>query len=132
MDSQDRTLEELAQRLEALTRVVDVLVIDHSRANLVEHGVDRDQMTDFRRRVAEYVAQIPFGETSTYGNVAAAAGSPGAYRGVGPALDVGLAHGLQLPWWRIVRSDGGLATWDNPTRRSAPQRELLRAEGVQL
>jgi O6-methylguanine-DNA--protein-cysteine methyltransferase len=43
-------------------------------------------VSEFRRRVYRVVAAIPVGETLSYGEVAAAAGSPGASRAVGTAM----------------------------------------------
>lgn len=42
--------------------------------------------SDFRRAVYRVVADIPVGETLSYGEVAAKAGSPGASRAVGTAM----------------------------------------------
>lgn len=42
--------------------------------------------SEFRRRVYAAVAAIPVGETRSYGEVAAMAGSPGASRAVGTAM----------------------------------------------
>lgn len=42
--------------------------------------------SEFRRQVYRVVAAIPVGETMSYGEVAAAAGSPGASRAVGTAM----------------------------------------------
>ena len=42
--------------------------------------------SEFRRKVYRVVADIPVGETLSYGEVAAQAGSPGASRAVGTAM----------------------------------------------
>lgn len=42
--------------------------------------------SEFRQEVYRVVAAIPTGETLSYGDVAAAAGSPGASRAVGTAM----------------------------------------------
>ena len=62
------------------------------------------------------VREVPEGFVRSYGDV-----SPGAPRYAGTVL-----HGDDdptLPWWRIVRADGSLATGER-------QRALLEAEGV--
>jgi methylated-DNA-protein-cysteine methyltransferase-like protein len=80
-------------------------------------------MNDFAVRVTAVLAALGEGEVVSYGDVAEVAGFPGRWRAVG-ALLAG-ADGDDLPWWRVVRSDGRLAT-----EPSAGQAELLRAEGV--
>jgi methylated-DNA-[protein]-cysteine S-methyltransferase len=57
------------------------------------------------RRVLEIVAAIPAGATATYGDVAAAAGSPGAARAVGK---INAANRLApvVPCHRVVGADG--------------------------
>ena len=62
------------------------------------------------------------GEVVSYGDVAHDAGFPGRARAVGSLL---AGTDLELPWWRVVRSDGRLAT--DP---AAGQAALLREEGV--
>ena len=50
------------------------------------------------------VDDIPPGHVATYGDVAALLGSRGA-RAVGQVM---ARHGSDVPWWRVVRSDGSL------------------------
>jgi methylated-DNA-[protein]-cysteine S-methyltransferase len=63
--------------------------------------------TDFQRRVWEALRTIPYGETRSYGEIAAQIGSPGASRAVG------LANGrnpisIIIPCHRVIGSTGGL------------------------
>lgn len=71
------------------------------------------------------MAQVPSGNVTTYGDLAAMAGHPYAARAVG-----GIAHygNSSLPWHRLVNRFGGLASgyWGG---REA-QAELLEGEGV--
>ena len=62
--------------------------------------------------------RVPEGFVTTYGDL-----SPGAPRQAGRALAV--STDPQLPWWRVVHSDG---TWVKGER----QRRLLEAEGVPI
>jgi methylated-DNA-protein-cysteine methyltransferase related protein len=62
------------------------------------------------------VRATPPGFVRAYGDV-----SPGAPRFAGTVLS--RCDDPELPWWRIVRSDGSLA-------KGARQRALLEAEGV--
>jgi methylated-DNA-protein-cysteine methyltransferase related protein len=74
--------------------------------------------------VRAVVRAIPPGETSTYGEVAAAAGMPGRARLVGRIL---AEDGHDLPWHRVLRADGTCAP-----HIAAEQLARLRAEGVIL
>ncbi len=63
--------------------------------------------TAFTRAVYRVVAAIPPGRTMTYGEVAAAAGRPGAARAVGAAM-AGNPFAPVVPCHRVVGSDGRL------------------------
>jgi methylated-DNA-protein-cysteine methyltransferase related protein len=80
-------------------------------------------VTDFDLRVTAVLLALGEGEVTTYGDVAEVAGYPRRSRAVGALLAAAVAD--DLPWWRVVRSDGRLAA---PS--SSGQAELLRAEGV--
>jgi methylated-DNA-protein-cysteine methyltransferase-like protein len=70
------------------------------------------------------VRAIPPGATSTYGEVAAAAGIPGRARLVGRIL---AEDGHDLPWHRVLRADGTCAP-----HIATEQLARLHAEGVIL
>jgi methylated-DNA-protein-cysteine methyltransferase-like protein len=77
---------------------------------------------DFTDRVLAVIAAIEPGDVWTYGEVAEAAGRPGAARAVGRILatvDAG------VPWWRVATSTGRLV----PGHETDHARRL-RAEGV--
>lgn len=64
--------------------------------------------SDFEQRVWRSVCHIPYGETASYGAVAAEMGNPGLARAVARAL----AHSpisIIVPCHRVVRADGGLS-----------------------
>jgi methylated-DNA-protein-cysteine methyltransferase-like protein len=78
-----------------------------------------------RQRILATVDCVPAGRVATYGLVAREAGLPRHARFVGRVLrDLGPAQ--DLPWWRVIRSDGRLPACSAP----AEQRRRLRAEGV--
>jgi alkylated DNA nucleotide flippase Atl1 len=77
--------------------------------------------TPFAERVLDLVATIPPGSVLTYGDVAERLGSR-APRAVGTAL---ARFGGGVPWWRVVRADGGL-----PSGHEVAATEHLLAEGV--
>ena len=81
-------------------------------------------MSDLEDRVLDVLRALTPGEVVSYGDVADDAGFPGRSRAVGSLL---AGTDLDLPWWRVVRADGRLAT--DP---AAGQAALLRAEGVTL
>lgn len=64
----------------------------------------------FTRAALEAVCDIPYGETASYGEVAIAAGSPGAARAVGTACAT-TPFSLVVPVHRVVRSDGSLGEY---------------------
>ncbi len=82
-------------------------------------------MTPFQRKVLETIYKIPPGETMTYGEVAKAAGRPGAARAVGNVM----AHNpipLILPCHRVVATNG----LGGFTGGLDVKRKLLRLEGA--
>jgi methylated-DNA-protein-cysteine methyltransferase-like protein len=80
---------------------------------------------NFRVKVEELMAQVPYGQVVTYGDLAGMAGHANASRVVG-----GIAHfgDSDLPWHRLVNRFGGLAAGFHGGREA--QQQLLEAEGV--
>lgn len=76
------------------------------------------QATAFRRRVWEALRAIPYGETRSYGQIAAAIGEPGAARAVGQACGANPVC-LVIPCHRAVRADGatGGYRWGNKRKQ---------------
>jgi methylated-DNA-protein-cysteine methyltransferase-like protein len=72
------------------------------------------------------VGRVPRGKVATYGDIAYAAGYPGAARQVAWALHTSSSG---LPWHRIVGADGKILL---PGERGFEQRMRLRAEGVEF
>jgi methylated-DNA-[protein]-cysteine S-methyltransferase len=72
--------------------------------------VDLSGVTDFSRAVLAATSAVPFGETRTYGQIAAAIGRPGASRAVGNALNKNPVP-LIVPCHRIVPSSGGIGNY---------------------
>ena len=82
----------------------------------------------FRQGVYAMVACIPTGRVAGYGHIAAWLGHPRAARQVGFALSA-LEPGTNIPWWRVIRSNGHIALQGDPTRGSR-QAHRLKTEGV--
>ena len=80
---------------------------------------------DFESRVDAVLSRLEAGEVTTYGEVAAEAGKPGAARAVGRILSHTPGH--DWPWWRVVAANGRLV----PGAEEEHARRL-RAEGVQV
>ena len=63
--------------------------------------------TDFQKRVWKALTDIPYGETRTYGKIAAAVDNPKAARAVGMANNKN-PIGIIVPCHRVVGADGKL------------------------
>jgi methylated-DNA-[protein]-cysteine S-methyltransferase len=68
-------------------------------------------LTDgFHRRALRGAARIPYGETATYGDVAAEIGAPRAARAVGTAMARN-PFAVLVPCHRVVPASGGLGSY---------------------
>jgi methylated-DNA-[protein]-cysteine S-methyltransferase len=83
---------------------------------------------DFTQKVLKIVAKIPRGKIMTYGEVAAAAGSPGAARAVGSIMKHN--DDPKIPCHRVVKADGTVGGYNS--LRGDSKRKLLLKEGVKL
>ena len=90
-----------------------------------------DGLTDFRRDVMDCMLQIPWGETTTYGEIAAALA---ARRGSGrmSAQAVGGAVGwnpicLIIPCHRVIGADGSMTGYGGGVENKI---QLLKLEGM--
>jgi methylated-DNA-[protein]-cysteine S-methyltransferase len=84
--------------------------------------------TPFQRRVVDALRAIPYGETATYGEIAALAGHPNAQRAVG-SVCAGNRFALVVPCHRIVAADG-IGSYGS--LGLGYKRRLLELEGVAL
>ena len=87
--------------------------------------VDLGRVTPFRRRVYEALLRVGRGQTCTYGELAAAAGSAGAARAVGSAMAENPVP-LIIPCHRVVAA-GGLGGYGGGLEL---KRRLLALEGT--
>jgi O-6-methylguanine DNA methyltransferase len=85
--------------------------------------------TMFSTRVHAVVKAIPTGSILTYGQVAAAAGTPGAARAVGSLMKANLNP--DIPCHRVVRSDGKIGEY-NRAGGSQTKWKRLQDEGVDM
>lgn len=108
----DLVREQLDDYFEARRRTFDV-------------PIDWTLVRGFNQGVLKATADIPFGETASYGDVAAAAGSPRAARAAGNAL-AGNPIPIVVPCHRVIHASGGIGGY---TGGLDHKRFLLRLEG---
>lgn len=90
--------------------------------------VDLRLARDFGRTVLRELAQVPFGEVTTYGALAARAGKPKAARAVGTIMNRNPIP-IVLPCHRVVGASGSLVGYAGGLER---KQALLRLEGALL
>ena len=96
------------------------------RRKSFELAIDWSFASGFVRRVLKATARVPFGNVSSYAQIAAQAGSPRASRAAGNALGANPVP-IVVPCHRVIHSGGGLGGYGGGLER---KRELLRLEGV--
>lgn len=80
-------------------------------------------------KIIAAIYAVPKGEVAGYGEIARRAGLPGRARMVASILSHN--QDKQLPWHRILRSDGSIA-FPKDSAHYAEQIQRLRAEGVEV
>ena len=86
-------------------------------------------MTENTIRIAALIKSIPRGKVSSYRDIALAAGIPNGARQTVRVLH-SLSRKLDLPWHRVIRSDGCIALEEGEGREL--QISLLRGEGIEV
>jgi len=87
--------------------------------------VDWSLIHGFARKVLRATSRVPFGKVTTYGSVAAQAGSPRAARAAGNALGSNPIP-IVVPCHRVLHAGGGLGGYTGGLDR---KRYLLALEG---
>jgi methylated-DNA-[protein]-cysteine S-methyltransferase len=90
--------------------------------------VDLRLARDFGRTVLRELAQVPFGEVTTYGALATRAGKPKAARAVGTIMNRNPIP-IVLPCHRVVGANGSLVGYAGGLER---KQALLQLEGALL
>lgn len=90
---------------------------------------DDPVLKPFTRQVLQLIAAIPEGRVATYGDIAAAAGSPRAARQVVRVLH-SMSRKYELPWHRVVNKSGKIALSEDASFQQ--QLLLLLEEGVEV
>jgi methylated-DNA-[protein]-cysteine S-methyltransferase len=118
--STEKAWPELARRLTAYAAGKDV--------DLGNLTIDVGHLSTFERRVIEHCRRIPYGQTLSYGGLAALAGSPRAARAVGNIM-AGNRCPLVVPCHRVVHASGEIGNYSASAGRRMKLR-LLESEGA--
>jgi methylated-DNA-[protein]-cysteine S-methyltransferase len=121
----ERELDELA-RLHGARVLRSPRPVDNARRELDEYferrrtafdlRVDLAGVAPFQRLVLAELARVPYGETATYGGLAAKIGKPRAARAVGGALNRNPIP-IVLPCHRVVGASGKLVGYAGGLKR---------------
>jgi methylated-DNA-[protein]-cysteine S-methyltransferase len=132
----ENTVEELARTFGSRVLRAPRRQVDDARRELDEYfagmrqsfsvPLDLRVSAPFARDILERLARVPFGETTTYGTLAAQAGRPRAARAVGTVMNRNPIP-IVLPCHRVVGATGSLVGYAGGLDRKAA---LLRLEGV--
>jgi len=112
------------RRTDPVRRQLDAYFAKGRRA--FDLPIDWTLVRGFNQGVLRATAAIPYGEMASYGEVAAAAGSPRAARAAGNAL-AGNPIPIVVPCHRVIHADGGLGGY---TGGLETKRFLLKLEGA--
>lgn len=90
--------------------------------------LDPETGTAFQREVWKQLARIPYGQTRSYAEIAAAVGKPAAARAVGLA-NKNNPIAIVVPCHRVIKTDGSLGGYN-----SGPhvKKILLELEGIRF
>ena len=107
-DHDDTLVDDLPINLKSLLADIQKYLASGSSSHFKLDLLDLSRASDFRKRVYQSVFDIPRGEVKSYGEIAAAVGSPGAARAVGTTMATN-PFPLVIPCHRVVsgRNLGG-------------------------
>lgn len=91
-----------------------------------ELETDISRLTPFNQKVLHRLARVPYGEVTTYGDLAAQAGRPRAARAVGSVMNRNPLP-IVLPCHRVIGSTGRLVGYAGGLER---KEKLLQLEGA--
>jgi methylated-DNA-[protein]-cysteine S-methyltransferase len=137
-EDEDAVLQQLAERVSVRVLHASRDSLTQTRRELDEYFGRKRQQFDvaldwrltsgFRREVLRATAEIPYGHTASYRDVATRAGSPGAVRAAGSALATNPLP-IVVPCHRVLRTGGGLGGYAGGLEAKAT---LLGLEGSLL
>jgi methylated-DNA-[protein]-cysteine S-methyltransferase len=136
-EDEDDVLQQLADRVSRRVLRAPRASLTQTRHELDEYfgGTRRDfgipldwrLAQGFRREVLRATAEIPYGQTSSYRDVATRAGSPRAVRAAGTALATNPLP-IVVPCHRVLRSGGALGSYRGGVAAKATLLQLERAQ----
>jgi methylated-DNA-[protein]-cysteine S-methyltransferase len=112
------------QRLDRATRELDEYFAGRRRS--FDLPLDLSLSKGFRRDVLGYLPAIGYGQTASYGAVAAAIGNPKAVRAVGTACATNPLPVI-VPCHRVIRSDGQVGAYGGGTEAKTTLLQLESA-----
>jgi methylated-DNA-[protein]-cysteine S-methyltransferase len=116
------------ERDAAVARALDDLFA--GRRTAVDVPLDLDGIAGFRRTVLETLArEVGWGETVSYGELAAMAGRPGAARAVGTIMASNPLP-FVIPCHRVIAAGGRIGGYGGGREAVGIKRALLAREGV--
>jgi methylated-DNA-[protein]-cysteine S-methyltransferase len=120
IEGEDAVLDELAHRISGRVLRAPRTTVNQARQQLDEYfqhcrtefdvTLDWQLTSGFRRHVLAATAQIPYGHTASYAEVATRAGSPRAVRAAGTALATNPLP-IVIPCHRVLKSSGQLGAY---------------------
>lgn len=130
----DAAMSAIPERDEAIARALDAWF--SGRSHTVDVDVDLAGVDGFRADVlATLLKEVGWGETVTYGELAAMAGKPGAARAVGTVM-AGNPIPFIIPCHRVVAAGGRIGGYGGTASTASHhvqiKRTLLAREGVTL
>jgi methylated-DNA-[protein]-cysteine S-methyltransferase len=117
---------EAPRRLDPVRRQLDQYF--EGRRREFDVPVDFRLAHGFRRKALGFIADIPYGRTASYSEVATGAGNPRAVRAAGSACATNPIP-IVVPCHRVLRTGGGLGGYGGGIER---KETLLRLEGSLL
>ena len=137
-EDEDEILDELARRVSVRVLRTPRAGVTQARRQLEEYFGRRRTAFDvrldwrltrgFRREVLRATAEIPYGRTSSYREVATRAGSPAAVRAAGTALATNPLP-IVVPCHRVLRTGGGLGAYRGGPEAKAKLLDLEARRG---
>lgn len=88
------------------------------------------QISEFTKKVIQYIRRIPTGKVATYKQIAELAGKPQGSRGVSWILH-SCSTTYNLPWHRVLNSQGKIS-FEIRSSNFNKQKRFLEREGVML
>jgi methylated-DNA-[protein]-cysteine S-methyltransferase len=113
-----------SRRIEGTQRELDEYFA--GRRRVFDLPLDLRALAPFTLSVLEELARVPYGETTTYGDLAARVGRPRAARAVGTVMNRNRIP-IVLPCHRVVGSTGSLVGYAGGLDRKT---QLLELEGA--